>query len=108
MFPSDNKSNIKRIVNYTSFLIFSFIRGAFLKAPDIVIATSPPIFAALSGLLVAKLKGSKFVLDIRDIWPESAVQMGNIKNKFIINLLEKLELFLYTNSDLITVATPAW
>ena len=106
VFPSDNKSNIKRIVNYTSFLIFSFIRGAFLKAPDIVIATSPPIFAALSGLLVAKLKGSKFVLDIRDIWPESAVQMGNIKNKFIINLLEKLELFLYKNSDLITVATP--
>ena len=104
--PSDNKSNIKRIINYTSFLFTSFIRGLFLKSPDIVIATSPPIFSALAGLIVAKIKGSKFVLDIRDIWPESAIQMGSIKNKFIIKLLEKLEIFLYKNSSLITVATP--
>lgn len=106
VFPSDNKSNIKRVINYTSFLIFSFVKGLTLKSPDIVIATSPPIFSALSGLLVSKLKGCKFVLDVRDIWPESAVQMGSIKSKFIISLLEKIELFLYKNSDLITVATP--
>lgn len=104
--PSDNKSNIKRIINYTSFLFASLIRGLFLKSPDIVIATSPPIFSALAGLIVAKIKGSKFVLDIRDIWPESAIQMGSIKNKFIIKVLEKLEIFLYKNSSLITVATP--
>lgn len=104
--PSNNKSNIKRIINYVSYLFTSFIRGLFLKSPDIIVATSPPIFAALSGLLVAKIKGAKFALDVRDVWPESAVQMGSIKNKYIVMFLEWLEKFLYTHSTLITVATP--
>lgn len=106
VIPSNNKSNFKRIINYTSYLVSSFLKGLVIKKPDVIVATSPPIFAALSGLLVAKIKGSKFVLDVRDIWPESAVQMGSIKHPFIISLLEKLELFLYRNSSLITVATP--
>lgn len=106
VIPSDNKSNIKRILNYTSYFIASTLRGVFLKSPDIVIASSPPIFTALAGLILAKLKGAKFVLDIRDIWPESAVQMGSIKNVNIIKILEWLEVFLYKNADLITVATP--
>jgi glycosyltransferase involved in cell wall biosynthesis len=104
--PSDNKRNIKRIINYTSYLFTAILKGVFMKAPDVVIATSPPIFVALAGLVVAKLKGAKFVLDVRDIWPESAVQMGSIKNKSIIGFLEWLELLLYRNSSLITVATP--
>lgn len=106
VIPSDNKSNIKRIINYTSYLVASTLRGIFLKSPDIVVASSPPIFAALAGLIVAKFKRAKFVLDIRDIWPESAVQMGSIKNGKIIKFLEWLEILLYKNSDLITVATP--
>ena len=81
VIPSDNKSNIKRIMNYTSYLVTSTLRGIFLKSPDIVVASSPPIFTALAGLIVAKLKRAKFVLDIRDIWPESAVQMGSKKCK---------------------------
>lgn len=104
--PSDNKSNFKRIINYASFLISVIIRGVFLKSPDIVIATSPPIFAGLAGLIIAKFKRAKFVLDVRDIWPESAVQMGSIRNKNIISILEWLELLLYKHSSLITVATP--
>ena len=106
VIPSDNKSNIKRIINYTSYLVTSTLRGIFLKSPDIVVASSPPIFTALAGLIVAKLKRAKFVLDIRDIWPESAVQMGSIKNGKIIKFLEWLEILLYKNADLITVATP--
>ena len=106
VIPSDNKSNLKRIVNYTSYLVTSTLRGLILKSPDVVIATSPPIFAALSGLIVAKIKGAKFVLDVRDIWPESAVQMGSIKNKSIVKLLEWLEVLLYKHASLITVATP--
>ncbi|MBA6364327.1 glycosyltransferase family 4 protein [Colwellia sp. BRX8-4] len=104
--PSNNKSNIKRILNYTSYLFTGILKGVFIKSPDVVIATSPPIFAALAGLIVAKLKGAKFVLDVRDIWPESAVQMGSINNKKIISILEWIELLLYKNASLITVATP--
>lgn len=104
--PSDNKNNIKRIFSYTSYLLSASLRGLFINSPDVVIATSPPIFAALAGLVVAKIKGAKFVLDIRDIWPESAVQMGSIRNRIVIDLLEQLELMLYRNASLITVATP--
>ena len=106
VIPSDNKSNLKRICNYFSYLISSVLKGVFINSPDVVIATSPPIFSGLYGLVVAKFKRSKFVLDVRDVWPESAVQMGNLNNKYIIKILESLELALYKNSSLITVATP--
>ena len=104
--PSDNKSNKKRIVNYASYLLSATIRGLFLRSTDVVVATSPPIFAGLVGLIVAKVKRAKFVLDVRDIWPESAVQMGSLNNKVIVSALEWLELLLYKNASLITVATP--
>lgn len=104
--PSDNKGNVKRILNYTSYLFSATLRSVFIKSPDVIVATSPPIFVALAGLIVAKIKGAKFVLDIRDIWPESAVQMGSIRNGKIIFILEWLELLLYKNASLITVATP--
>ena len=106
VIPSNNNNNFKRILNYTSYLFFAVLKGLLMKKSDVLIATSPPIFVGLAGLIVSKIKGSKFVLDVRDIWPESAVQMGTLKNKFIISFLEMLERLLYNNASLITVATP--
>ena len=104
--PSDNKNNIKRIINYLSYMFTSFVVGCFSERKDIYIASSPPIFVALSCLLVSKIKNGKFILDVRDIWPESAIQMGSIKNKFIINIFTILEKLLYKHAEEIIVATP--
>lgn len=104
--PSDNKNNFKRIINYVSYMVSSFIVGCLSERKDVYIASSPPIFVALSCLLVSKIKNGKFILDVRDIWPESAIQMGSINNKLIIYIFEILENLLYKHAAEIIVATP--
>ena len=106
VIPSNNTSNLKRILNYTSYMISSLVKGMIVTKPDVIVATSPPIFSALSALIVAKLRRVRFILDVRDIWPESAIQMGSINSRLVIKILEYVEQSLYKNADQIVVATP--
>lgn len=106
VIPSNNTNNFKRIINYTSYMLSSFIKGIIISRPDVIVSTTPPIFTALSALFVAKLRKVQLILDVRDIWPESAIQMGRINNNFIIKFLEYIENSLYRNADQIVVATP--
>ena len=106
VYPSSNKNNLNRIINYLTFMFFSFARGLFLFNVDKIVVTSPPIFSAISALLLSKLKKIPYVLDIRDIWPESAVQMGNLKNPLLIRFFSWIEKIIYTHAESISVATP--
>ncbi len=106
VYPSSNKNNINRILNYISFMITSFVRGIFIFKIDKIIVTSPPIFSGISAFFLSKLKNVPYIIDIRDIWPESAVQMGNLKNPLLIKIFTWIEKKLYANAESITVATP--
>ena len=85
------------------------IAGSFLERPDVVIATSPQLLVGLSGFWIAKLKGVPFVLEIRDLWPESltAVGVGN-PNSLLHRTLRKIAGFLYRQADHVVVVTPAF
>ncbi|GAB4280838.1 MAG: glycosyltransferase family 4 protein [Candidatus Rifleibacteriota bacterium] len=97
------------IQHYLSFM-FGAIRHAFRHPPyfDIVWATSPPLFTGIAGCLIARLKGARFCLDIRDIWPESAVVAGQISSGgLLFNGAKVVEKALYRLADQITcVAKP--
>lgn len=94
-------SNIKRIF---SMLIF-MLRVIFFKfpkddKPDIIYGSSPHLFAALGALILAKKNKAKYILEIRDLWPETWVQMKIIKKNGIIhNFFLKLEKYLYEKAD---------
>ncbi|PAF11582.1 hypothetical protein CHH61_26540, partial [Shouchella clausii] len=64
-----------------------------------------PLFLGITGYLGAKMKRAKFVFNVADIWPESAVELGILKNKSFIRLAERLEMFLYKKSWKIATAT---
>jgi glycosyltransferase involved in cell wall biosynthesis len=85
------------------------ITGSFLDSPDVVIATSPQLLVGLSGWCIAKLKHVPFVLEVRDLWPESlaAVGVGN-DNSLLHRALGKIAGFLYREADHIVVVTPAF
>ena len=106
VIPSNNRSNLKRITNYLSFMFCSLISALMSPRPKVVLATSPPMFAALGALVYSKLVRRPFVLDVRDVWPESAIQMGSIRHRLIIFIFEKMEVLLYEGSSAIVVATP--
>jgi glycosyltransferase involved in cell wall biosynthesis len=75
---------------------------------DMVMGTTPPIFQAVSAWLVALLRRRPFLLEVRDLWPEFAVDMGVLKNPVLIALSRWLEHFLYTAADHILVNSPAY
>ncbi len=107
---SYNKGFIGRLNGYFSFMISSILAGLF-KVPgkfDAVVVTSPPLFIGISGYLISRLKKIPMVFEVRDLWPESAIDTGVLTNKWIIKLAYKVESFLYRESDLINVLTPAF
>ena len=70
---------------------------------DYVVVSSPPIFVALTGYWLSKRKNANFILDIRDLWPDSVVSTGFLKKESLIYKFSKhLEKFLYNKATYIT------
>ncbi len=106
-----NTNFIGRLWAYFSFVWFGFWASQFkIKKQqfDVIISTSPPLFVGLMAWLISILKRVPFVFEVRDLWPESAIETGVLKNKFIIRLSYWMESFIYQKSFLINVLTPAF
>lgn len=107
---SYNKSFLGRLWGYFSFMFSALYAGLF-KAKgkfDVVIVTSPPLFVGITGYLVSRLRRMPFVFEVRDLWPESAIDTGVLTNKLIIKLAYWVEAFIYKRAKLINVLTPAF
>lgn len=63
----------------------------------------PPLFLGLISLFI---KDAKKIVNIQDFFPQNAVDLGILKNKFIIMFLRKIEKLVYTNNDFILVNSP--
>jgi len=94
-----NKGTLRRILNYVSYMIMASLAGLFAKRPDIIVATSPQFFCGWAGVILSKLRRLPFILEIRDIWPESIVAVGAMHNKRLLSLLEKMEIAMYSAAD---------
>lgn len=106
-FISSNKGFFKRTIDFISYACMAFFAGLFVKT-DIIIATSPQFFTAVSGCLLAFVRRKKWIMEVRDLWPESISAVNAVQGKTIIKWLEKLELFLYRNSTRIVAVTDAF
>lgn len=103
-----NEGFIKRTVNYVSFMVACIVTLPALPTADVVITTSPQFFNGLAGYFVSRAKRIPWVLEIRDLWPDSILAVGAIRNRCIIRLLEYLELFAYRKADRIVPVTDAF
>ncbi len=96
IFAAPNKGFFKRILSYVSFMCSSIIQGTKkVGKQDVIIATSPQFFVGVAGFIISRLKGIPFIFEVRDLWPESIVQLGQLKNRFLIRFLEWIEMLLY-------------
>ena len=94
-----NKGSVRRILNYVSFMVSSVLFGIFQTRPSIIIATSPQFFCGWAGVILSALKRRPFILEIRDIWPESIVAVGAGLGEKAIRFLEYLEKVMYRRAD---------
>ncbi|MFN7986164.1 MAG: glycosyltransferase family 4 protein [Thermoanaerobaculia bacterium] len=97
-----------RVAAFLGFMVTSTVRALAVRKVDLVFGTSPPIFQAVSAWLASALKRVPFVLEIRDLWPEFAVDMGVLTNPALVRLARWLEAFLYARADLLVVNSPAY
>jgi glycosyltransferase involved in cell wall biosynthesis len=107
-YPALHKSFFHRAISFISFMVSSFIKGLSIRNVDIVWGTSPPIFQSLTAWMIARLIHKPFLLEIRDLWPAFAIQVGVLKNPLIIHLSLWLEKFLYRHADKIVVNSPGF
>jgi len=106
--PSHHQSFLRRIFSFLSFMASSAWAAWKVKDVDLVMGTSPPLFQAVSAWLVARLRRKPFLLEIRDLWPEFAIECGVLRNRWLIGLARQLERFLYAKADHILVNSPAY
>lgn len=106
-YISANKGFVKRILDYLSFMISSFMVGLFIKT-DIIIATSPQFFTAISGRWLSFWKRKKWVMEVRDLWPESIKAVGAINKGLVIQFFEFLEKRMYKSAHKIIVVTDSF
>lgn len=99
IYAAPNKGFLKRVISYLSFMFSSIIQGTRkVGQQDLIIATSPQFFVGIAGYLISRLKHIPFVFEVRDLWPESIVQLGQLKNRWAIRFLEWIEMTLYKKS----------
>jgi len=109
LVPLPNRKALERIVNYSSFCFSAALRGLFLKKFDVVVATSPQLLVGLSGLAISRLRGSKFIFEVRDLWPESLVGTGVADTSSLVyRSLLKVSSRLYRSCDHVVAVTPAF
>ncbi|WP_165998012.1 glycosyltransferase family 4 protein [Bacillus sp. Cs-700] len=105
IYPSPKGSFWRRLASYFSFTFSAFYSVLKAKSTDVIICNSPPLFLGLTGYFSSKIKRAKFVFNVADIWPESAVELGILKNKTFIRLATRLEYWLYRKAWKVAAAT---
>ncbi len=109
LYAVPNRGVGRRALNHLSFMFTSLLLGLpRLGAVDVVIASSPTLFSAVSGLAMARLKRAAFVLEVRDLWPEAFVEVGVMRPGPHVRLLAGLARFLYARADRVVVVTDAF
>jgi glycosyltransferase involved in cell wall biosynthesis len=103
-----HRSYLYRVLAFLVFMITSTIAGLKVGPVDLVMGTSPPIFQAVSAWAVAFLRRKPFLLEIRDLWPGFAIDIGVLTNPVLIALSRWLEKFLYRRATHLLVNSPAY
>ncbi len=106
-FIAANKGFLKRTLDFISYSMTSFLAGLFIKT-DLIVATSPQFFTALSGKALGFFKGKPWVMEVRDLWPESIKTVGAMKDNLVIRYLEYLEKKCYRSAHKIITVTESF
>lgn len=106
-FIAANKGVAKRLIDFISFSVTSFLAGLRVKT-DLIVATSPQFFTALSGRALSWFRRIPWVMEVRDLWPESIKAVGAAKMGPFIRYFEWEEFRCYKSARKIIVVTDSF
>jgi len=99
----DRASVMQRIAAYGSFNLLSTFKGITLHRHDVILVPSPPLSNGVIADVLSRLRGTPFVYNVQDIWPDVAVRAGVLKNPRMIRRLRKMEDYVYRRAARIAV-----
>jgi len=103
--PGYGRDLRSRLSNYGTFAWWSALAGMRVRRPDVVVASSPSLPAAAAAAALAAARRARFVLEVRDLFPDSAIAMGLLTDRRIIAVSRRLERFCYARADRIVALT---
>jgi colanic acid biosynthesis glycosyl transferase WcaI len=104
---SPNKSFQNRMLFYLTFMVAAFLAGIFTakRKYDFIYVSSPPLFVGVTALALSYIKRIPMVFEVRDLWPESAVALGELTNRYAIHMASSLERACYQRAVQVIVVT---
>lgn len=106
LYATPNEGVLKKTLSHLSFMVSSvLLGGAKVGRPDVVVVSSPTFFSMFSAWALARWKHARLVVEVRDLWPAIFVELGVLKNRSIIRILEWLELAMYRAADHVVVVS---
>ena len=106
LYATPNSRILKKTVAHLSFMISSVALGARRVGRfDVVVVSSPTFFSILSAWALARMRRGRFVVEVRDLWPAIFVELGVLRNRFLIRTLERVELAAYRAANAVVVVS---
>src|SRR5438132_7050285 len=104
-YAAPNRGFIGRILSQITFALFSAVGGIWLPSCDFMIVESPPLFDGFAGVFLSFSKRVPYLFMVSDLWPEAAVQMGILRNSFLIWASRQMELWFYRRAAAVLALT---
>jgi glycosyltransferase involved in cell wall biosynthesis len=103
-----NAGFVGRSLDYASFMVSVILATPFLPRPDVIVSTSPQFFTPCAAYVVSRLFRCPWIFELRDLWPDSIVAVGAMRENAVIRMLRKLEYFLYRKATGIVSVTTSF
>jgi glycosyltransferase involved in cell wall biosynthesis len=108
------RNNWRRVLNMVSYMLWAWWLGRRLpklspeiEKPDVIIGSSVHLLAVLAAYWVAKRHRARFIMEVRDLWPQTIIDMGEMSGRNpIVKTLQFLERFLYRRAERIITLLP--
>ena len=105
-YATPNQGFVRRTFGHLFFMTQAVWQGlAPLRGVDVLIGSSPTLFAVVAAWVLSRRLGVPFVFEVRDLWPAIFAELGVLRNRLILRLLEGLEMFLYRQSGAVVTVT---
>jgi glycosyltransferase involved in cell wall biosynthesis len=107
-YVTANEGFLRRVLDYQSYMVSATIASLFIRKVDVIVGTSPQFFTACAAYVAGLVKSRPYIFELRDLWPEAIKAVGAMKSSFAIDMLEKLELFLYRRAAKVISVTKSF
>lgn len=99
VYASPSKGTRARLLNQFSFMSMAALRGVFLARPDVILVESHPLFVTLTGGWLRRVRRAPVVLNVSDLWPESAVATGALRaDSLMVRVASRVERWAYRDA----------